>query len=121
MLYTKCVTIRDAQIKEKQSISSERAEEEARLDMAMEMERLKALKMYDEREQKRIENRRKGAAVIRAQIEERVQESLRRLELKQQEQVCVFPFPLCSYFGATLGAVSQLFTTFHNNFALYHQ
>eukprot|EP01061_Rhynchopus_euleeides_P032268 TRINITY_DN53546_c0_g1_i1.p1 TRINITY_DN53546_c0_g1~~TRINITY_DN53546_c0_g1_i1.p1 ORF type:complete len:508 (+),score=219.80 TRINITY_DN53546_c0_g1_i1:114-1526(+) len=86
MLYTKCVTIRDAQIKEKQSVASERAEEEARLDMAMEMERLKALKMYEEREQKRIENRRKGAAVIRAQIEEREQERLRRLELKQQEQ-----------------------------------
>ena len=87
MLYTKCVTIRDAQIAEKSAIRAEHAEEEARLDMAMEKERLKALKMYEEREQKRIENRRMGAAVIRAQIEEREQERLRRLELKQQEQV----------------------------------
>lgn len=86
MLYTKCVTIRDAQISEKQSIAFEKAEEEKRLDMMMEMERLKALKMYEEREQKRIENRKRGAAVIRAQIEEREQERLRRLELKQQEQ-----------------------------------
>lgn len=86
MLYTKCVTIRDAQISEKQGIAFEKAEEEKRLDMMMEMERLKALKMYEEREMKRIENRKRGAAVIRAQIEEREQERLRRLELKQQEQ-----------------------------------
>eukprot|EP00755_Sulcionema_specki_P039555 Sspe_Gene.113042::Locus_96919_Transcript_1_1_Confidence_1.000_Length_759::g.113042::m.113042 len=86
MLYTKCVTIRDAQIAEKQAINYEKAEEEKRLDMVMEMERLKALKMYEEREMKRIENRKRGAAVIRAQIEEREQERLRRLELKQQEQ-----------------------------------
>eukprot|EP01065_Artemidia_motanka_P028888 TRINITY_DN3463_c0_g1_i1.p2 TRINITY_DN3463_c0_g1~~TRINITY_DN3463_c0_g1_i1.p2 ORF type:complete len:502 (+),score=302.18 TRINITY_DN3463_c0_g1_i1:67-1572(+) len=86
MLYTKCVTIRDAQVTEKQAIAYEKAEDEKRLDMMMEMERLKALKMYEEREQKRIENRKRGAAVIRAQIEEREQERLRRLELKQQEQ-----------------------------------
>eukprot|EP01059_Diplonema_ambulator_P010938 TRINITY_DN20955_c0_g1_i1.p1 TRINITY_DN20955_c0_g1~~TRINITY_DN20955_c0_g1_i1.p1 ORF type:complete len:497 (+),score=241.35 TRINITY_DN20955_c0_g1_i1:41-1492(+) len=86
MLYTKCVTIRDAQIKEKKAIAYEKAEEEKQLDIMMEVERLKALKMYEEREQKRIENRKRGAAVIRAQIEEREQERLRRLELKQQEQ-----------------------------------
>eukprot|EP00993_Chasmostoma_nieuportense_P000168 NODE_1153_length_1630_cov_41.399867_g1085_i0.p1 GENE.NODE_1153_length_1630_cov_41.399867_g1085_i0~~NODE_1153_length_1630_cov_41.399867_g1085_i0.p1 ORF type:complete len:490 (-),score=190.06 NODE_1153_length_1630_cov_41.399867_g1085_i0:69-1538(-) len=86
VLYSKCVTIRDAQIEEKQAISSEKKEEQKRLDMMMEMERLKALKMYEEREQKRIEDRRKGAAVIRAQMEEREQERLRQLELKQQEQ-----------------------------------
>jgi hypothetical protein len=86
MLYAKCVTVRDAQIMEKQAIKSETAEEERRMDMAMELERLKALRMYEEREQKRIEDRKKGAAVIRAQIEEREQERLRRIELKQQEQ-----------------------------------
>eukprot|EP01064_Diplonema_japonicum_P026285 TRINITY_DN37705_c0_g1_i1.p1 TRINITY_DN37705_c0_g1~~TRINITY_DN37705_c0_g1_i1.p1 ORF type:complete len:479 (+),score=134.26 TRINITY_DN37705_c0_g1_i1:43-1479(+) len=86
MLYTKCVTIRDAQINEKKAIGFERAEDEKQLDIMMEVERLKALKMYEEREQKRIENRKRGAAVIRAQIEEREQERLRRLELKQQEQ-----------------------------------
>lgn len=86
MLYAKCVTVRDAQVKEKQSIAGERSEEERKMDMAMELERLKALRMYEERELKRIEDRKKGAAVIRAQIEEREQERLRRLELKQQEQ-----------------------------------
>lgn len=86
MLYAKCVTVRDAQIFEKQAIKSERAEEERRMDMLMELERLKALRMYDEREVKRNEDRRKGAAIIRAQMEEREQERLRKLELKQQEQ-----------------------------------
>eukprot|EP01063_Lacrimia_lanifica_P018038 TRINITY_DN25000_c0_g1_i1.p2 TRINITY_DN25000_c0_g1~~TRINITY_DN25000_c0_g1_i1.p2 ORF type:complete len:500 (+),score=276.93 TRINITY_DN25000_c0_g1_i1:58-1500(+) len=85
-LYTKCVTIRDAQIKEKASIQAERAEEEARQDMLMETERLKALAMYEEREHKRIENRMRGAAVIRAQIQEREAAHLRDLELKKQEQ-----------------------------------
>ena len=86
MLYAKCVTVRDAQIMEKQAVKSERAEDERRIDMMMELERLKALRMYEEREVKRIEDRKKGAAVLRAQIEEREQERLRKLELKQQEQ-----------------------------------
>lgn len=86
MLYAKCVTVRDAQILEKQAIKGESAEEDRRMDMAMELERLKALRMYEERESKRVEDRRKGAAVIRAQIEEREQERLRKIELKQQEQ-----------------------------------
>jgi hypothetical protein len=86
MLYAKCVTVRDAQVQEKQAVASDRSEEERKMDMAMELERLKALRMYEEREIKRVEDRKKGAAVIRAQIEEREQERLRRLELKQQEQ-----------------------------------
>lgn len=86
VLYAKCVTVRDAQVTEKKSLQSEKLEEERKMDMAMELERLKALRMYEERELKRIEDRKKGAAVIRAQIEEREQERLRRIELKQQEQ-----------------------------------
>eukprot|EP00760_Papus_ankaliazontas_P031070 PhM_4_TR5176/c1_g1_i1/m.27061 len=86
VLYSKCVTVRDAQLSEKDEIKAEQQEEARRLDMMMEVERLKALKMYEEREIKRIEDRKKGAAVIRAQIEEREQERLRTMELKQQEQ-----------------------------------
>ena len=86
VLYAKCVTVRDAQLSEKAAIKAEKLEDSRRLDMMMEVERLKALKMYEEREVKRIEDRKKGAAVIRAQIEEREQERLRTHELKQQEQ-----------------------------------
>merc|ERR1719191_532803 len=49
MLYSKVVTIRDAQLNEKKVIQKERLEEERRLDTVMEVERLKALKMYEER------------------------------------------------------------------------
>lgn len=86
MQYAKCVTVRDAQVLEKKAISAEKAEEERRQDMAMELERLKALRMYEEREAKRNEDLKKGSAVIRAQIEEREQERLRKIELRQQEQ-----------------------------------
>jgi len=86
MLNAKCVTIRDAQVLDKRGMKAERAEAARRMDMMMELERLKALRMYEEREAKRVEDRRKGAAVIRAQMEEREQERLLRLELKQQEQ-----------------------------------
>merc|ERR1719182_501729 len=50
MLYSKVVTIRDAQIMEKRCIQAEKEEEERQLDMMMEIERLKALQMYEERE-----------------------------------------------------------------------
>merc|ERR1719456_1924166 len=60
MLYSKIVTIRDAQIQEKRYIQQEKEEEEAQLDMMMEIERLKALKMYEEREKTKAEDMRRG-------------------------------------------------------------
>merc|ERR1711990_1057400 len=54
MLYSKIVTIRDAQIQEKRSVQAEKEEEERTLDAMMEIERLKALKMYEEREKERL-------------------------------------------------------------------
>ena len=41
MLYSKCVTIRDAQLEEKKHVKAEAAEEERRLDVMMEVERLR--------------------------------------------------------------------------------
>ena len=64
MLYSKIVTIRDAQIQEKRYIQQEKEEEERQLDMMMEIERLKALKMYEEREKKRVTDQRRGAMVF---------------------------------------------------------
>merc|ERR1711871_50052 len=68
MLSSKVVTIRDAQIQEKRYIQQEKEEEEKQLDMMMEIERLKALKMYEEREKTRMEDQRRGASVIVEQI-----------------------------------------------------
>merc|ERR1740130_177454 len=81
MLYAKVVTIRDAQCTEKKVI-----EEERRLDTIMEIERLKALQMYAERERKQMQDRRLGASVITDQIREREKERVRQLEMQDQER-----------------------------------
>merc|ERR1719506_2023599 len=86
MLYSKVVTIRDAQLNEKKTIQKERLEEERRLDTVMEVERLKALKMYEERESRRKEDQKNGAQVIINQMRERERERVRQLELQDQER-----------------------------------
>merc|ERR1719454_654885 len=86
MLYAKVVTIRDAQMNEKKIMEKERQEEERRLDTVMEIERLKALKMYEEREAKSKLDRKLGASVIIDQMQEREKERVRQLELQDQER-----------------------------------
>lgn len=63
-LYAKVVTVRDKQLTENKSLEQEWCDEQKRLDLMMEIERLKALKVQDEREQLRMEAQRRGAAVI---------------------------------------------------------
>ena len=86
MLYSKVVTIRDAQLNEKKVMHKEKLQEERRLDTVMEVERLKALKMYDEREQRRKVDQKTGAQVIINQMKERERERVRQLELQDQER-----------------------------------
>eukprot|EP01084_Bolivina_argentea_P167304 290389_1 len=86
MSYAKTVAIRDKQVLEKKAIEAEKKEEERRLDRIMDIERQKAQKMYLDREQKRAEDRRRGAEVIKAQMEEREQDRQRQLEHKYNEQ-----------------------------------
>lgn len=71
MIYSKCVTIRDKQLDEQKLLEDEYREEEKRLDIMMEIERLKSLKYQEEREVKRKDAQRKGALVIIDQIKER--------------------------------------------------
>mmetsp|Transcript_48018 Transcript_48018/g.153922 ORF Transcript_48018/g.153922 Transcript_48018/m.153922 type:complete len:524 (+) Transcript_48018:49-1620(+) len=85
MLYAKCVTIRDAQIEERRHIIKENEEEDQRLDLMMEVERIKALELYEMRERKRAEDRKAGAAVLQKQIEERAAERERLKEIQEQE------------------------------------
>merc|ERR1719473_962903 len=86
MLYSKVVTIRDAQINEKRGVQAEREEEERQLDMMMEIERLKALKMYEEREKARLDDQRRGAQVIVEQIKDRQAQRMREEESRDQER-----------------------------------
>ncbi len=53
ILNAKCHAIRDAQVLEKEQIKKEMVEEDKRLDMMMEIERLNALKIQEEIEKKR--------------------------------------------------------------------
>lgn len=50
MLYSKVVTIRDKQLQESKRLEAEYLEEQKRMDIMMEIERLKTLKMQEERE-----------------------------------------------------------------------
>merc|ERR1719316_968200 len=89
MLYSKIVTIRDAQIQEKRSVQAEKEEEERAVDTMMEIERLKGLKMYEEREKKRVEDQRRGASVIIDQIKDRQAQRMREEESRDQERAFI--------------------------------
>jgi len=88
VLYSKCVTIRDAQLQEKRYIQQNREEEEQQLDMMMEIERLKALKMEEVRNKQRLDDQRKGASVIVEQIKER--QAFRRSNEEHRDQERMF-------------------------------
>lgn len=93
--------IRDQQLKEKKEIYKSKVEEIKRLDLVMEIERVKGLKEEAEREQKRAEEARAGRAVIVDQIKlnhmrrlkekeeaaEEATELLRRTKALQQEDL----------------------------------
>lgn len=89
MLYAQCVTIRDAQILEKQRIADALIEDEKRMDRAMEIERVRTLKLMEEREAARAEEQRQGASVIITQIQEREQDRIRQQEAREQEALAM--------------------------------
>jgi len=60
VLYSKVVTIRDKQINENKRLEQEWVEEQKKLDLMMEIERLKVLKLEEERESKKADQRLKG-------------------------------------------------------------
>jgi len=64
VLYSKVVTIRDKQLDENKCLEKEWIEEQKKLDLMMEIERLKSLAEEDRRNKMRMEARRKGAQVI---------------------------------------------------------
>ena len=77
VLYSKVVTIRDKQLEENKRLEAEYIEEQKKLDLMMEIERLKVLKEEEEREVRKAEARKKGRAVIVDQIQERTQARMR--------------------------------------------
>lgn len=73
-------------MEENKELEAEWTAEQKRLDIMMEIERLKALKAEDEREELRLEAKRRGAAVIIEQIKEREQQRVKEREMLLQEQ-----------------------------------
>lgn len=71
VLYSKVVTIRDKQLNENKRLESEWVEEQKKLDLMMEIERLKVLKEEEEREVRKHAARKQGAKVIVDQIQDR--------------------------------------------------
>lgn len=86
VLYSKIVTVRDEQLKEKKSIEDEKKKVEDRLDLMMEIERLKVIKYHDEREMKWKEDKLLGAAVLKDQIKEREIIRMREQEILEKER-----------------------------------
>ena len=86
VLYSKVVTIRDKQLEENKRLESEWIEEQKKLDMMMEIERLKSLKEQDEREQRRKAAVKKGQTVIVDQIKDREVARLKEEEALEKEK-----------------------------------
>ena len=61
VLYSKVVTIRDKQLQENKKLEYEWIEEQKKLDLMMEIERLKVLKEEEEREARKAVARKQGA------------------------------------------------------------
>lgn len=86
VLYSKVVTIRDKQLEENKRLEADWVNEQKRLDLMMEIERLKGLQAAEEKEQARVEAQRRGAAVIIDQIKEREVMRMKEREAIEKEQ-----------------------------------
>lgn len=86
VMYSKIVTVRDKQKEESKQLEEEWIREQKRLDIMMEIERLKSLQEQEERECRRADARKLGAQVIVEQIKEREQERIKQRELLEKEK-----------------------------------
>merc|ERR1711870_35998 len=67
----------------------EEKEQKRQLDAMMEIERLKALRMYEMREKERLESQREGSKVIIEQIKDRQAQRMREEEARDQERAFI--------------------------------
>ena len=74
MLYAKTVTVRDRQLEEKKFIQALQRQEDQRIDLEMEAERIKLIKHYDIREENQKAENARGAQVLIRQIHDRAEE-----------------------------------------------
>ena len=86
MLYSKVVTIRDQQLNENKQLEKEWAEEQKRLDLMMEIERLKDLQVQESREKKRQVAAYQGSRKIVEQIQDREEQRQREQDILDKER-----------------------------------
>lgn len=87
IMYAKVASIRDKQLLEQKLIRDEWKKHNEKLDLMMEIERLKELQLMEEREKIRKEQQYSGTIVIVDQIKERDLERMKVLEQKEKEKV----------------------------------
>jgi hypothetical protein len=87
VLYAKCATVRDRQLTEMRELEKAKKDEDMKVDLMMEVERLKALQFHEEREHVHRQAQHQGALVIVDQIKDREQQRVREQELKNKEQM----------------------------------
>ncbi|KAL3159958.1 Cilia- and flagella-associated protein 45 [Trebouxia sp. C0009 RCD-2024] len=73
-------------IQEKKHMLQEEEEDERALDLQMEIDRLRALEAYEERERQRLAESRVGAQILNEQIVERKRERVHQEELRDLER-----------------------------------
>lgn len=87
VLYSKVVTIRDKQKEENTRLEKEYIEEQKKLDLMMEIERLKLLKKEEEFEVNKAAQRKRGAQVIIDQIQDRTHQRMKEQDLRDKERL----------------------------------
>ena len=86
VLYSKVVTIRDKQIEENKQLEREFIEEQKKLDLMMEIERLKSLHEEEKRERRKVAAAYHGKQVLIDQIQERALIRQKESEIVDRER-----------------------------------
>ena len=87
IMYAKVASIRDKQLQEQKMIAEEYRRHNEKIDLMMEIERLKELQLQEEREKIRKEEQYAGSIVIIDQIKERDYERMKALDQKEKEKL----------------------------------
>ena len=86
ILYAKVATIRDIQKEESKFIYNEFKKQEEKMDLMMELDRLKELQLQENRERTRKDQQKAGSLVIVDQIKERDMERIKGKEMLERER-----------------------------------
>ncbi len=86
VLYSKVATIRDKQREEQKYMQNEFKRHENKMDILMELERLKELQFQEEREKIKKDQQKSGALIIVDQIKDRELDRIRAKEILEKER-----------------------------------